>query len=238
MNARFYLDIGKGYVHLKDGHIYEDMQGRYFKVKRCKLPYYKFGCAEQIPSPKFPDIVEGFDDHWTEDGISYHNDCGLNLICEVKWDSYYEEYIPYKMCLDVLYARAMEHVEKDTDRANYRDRDVLAYIRERGDKFRCLARSATRGMMSPLGLMVSSDDEEMVLCRHYSDKKRDREGSYNPLIEKDSIREDHWYHPYKIMLTPVEFDGCIDKYYFSDFVSMLDEGHIEIWEPVEEEVNG
>ena len=233
-----YLDIGKGYVHLEDGHIYEDMQGRYFKVKRCKLPYYKFGCAEQIPSPKVPDIVEGFDDHWTEDGISYHNDCGLNLICEVKWDSYYEEYIPYKMCLDVLYARAMEHVEKDTDRANYRDRDVLAYIRERGDKFRCLARSATRGMMSPLGLMVSSDDEEMVLCRHYSDKKRDREGSYNPLVEKDSLREDHWYHPYKIMLTPVEFDGCIDKYYFSDFVSMLDEGHIEIWEPVEEEVNG
>ncbi len=230
MNTRHHLDISKGYVKLEDGHIYEDMDGRYFKVKRCKLPYYKFGCAEQMPSPKFPEVVKDFDDHWTEDGISYHSDCGLNLICEVKWDTYYEEYIPYKMCLDVLYARAMEHVEKDTDRAFYRERDVLAYIRERGDKFRCLAKSATRGMMSPLGLMVSSDDFEKVLCKLYDDKDGDL---HNPLVERDAIREDHRYHPYKIKITPAEFDGCIDKHYFSDFVSLIGDGYIEIWEPEE-----
>lgn len=43
------LDTSKGYVKLEEGHIYEDMDGRFFKVKRCKLPYYKFGCVEQIP---------------------------------------------------------------------------------------------------------------------------------------------------------------------------------------------
>jgi len=227
MDARFYLDIGRGYVKLEDGHIYEDMNGRYFRVRRNNLPHYKFSCAEQIPSPKEPHVTNPFNDVWTEDGISYHYDCGLNLICEVKWDTYYEEYIPYKMCLDVLYARAMQHVEKETDRANYNERDVLAYIRERGDKFRCRALSAVRGMWSPLGLMVSDDDEQMVLCKYYDDKDGDL---HNPLVERDALREGHWYHPYKIKITPVEFDGCIDKYYFSDFVSLIDEGHIELWE--------
>ncbi len=226
------LDIGKGYVKLEDGHVYEDMRGRYFRVKRCGLPYYKFGCAEQVPSPAVPDIEKGFDDHWSEDGISYHNDCGLNLICEVRWDSYYERYIPYKMDLDVLFERAV--TSREPDHPNYREEDVLAYIRQRGDKFRCRARSAVRGMMSPLGLMVSDDDEEMVLCKFYDDGDGDL---HNPLVEKDALREGHWYHPYKIKITPAEFDGCIDKYYFSDFVSLIDEGHIEIWEP-EEVVNG
>lgn len=230
MNARCYLDIGKGYVHLEEGHIYEDMDGRYFKVKKCGLPYYKFGCAEQIPSPKYPNIVKDFDDHWTEDGISYHNDCGLNLICEVKWDAYYEEYLPYKMCLDVLYARGMQWGDENSERANYNEKDVLAYIRERGDKFLCKAPSAVRGMWSPLGLMVSTNDEQMVLCKLHSDPERDRGGLFNPLVEKDDLWENHWCHPYKIMLTPAEFDGCIDKYYFTDFVSMLDTGHIELWE--------
>lgn len=230
MNARCYLDIDKGYVHLEEGHIYEDMDGRYFKVKKCGLPYYKFGCAEQIPSPKYPNIVKDFDDHWTEDGISYHNDCGLNLICEVKWDGYYEKYIPYKMSLDVLFARACDRVDND-ERAWYVEEDVVAYIRYRGFdnvRFYMMTELPEDIIGTPFGFALTTGKSGKALCKlHYDGEEG---GLFNPLIEEDDIHKDHWYHAYKIKLTPVEYEGVVDRWYFSDFVSHMREGGIEIWE--------
>jgi hypothetical protein len=146
---------------------------------------------------------------------------------EMKYDPYYKEEIPYKMTLEDLH-------EKGTHEGytSCSERDILAYIRYRGEKFRCRVMSATKGIMSPLGMMCSSDDEEMVLCRLVTEKdgKKYTDSSYNPLIEKDDIREGHWYHSYKLSITPVEFERVIDSWDVSDFCSAINDGQIEIWE--------
>jgi len=89
-------------------------------------------------------------------------------------------------------------------------------------------------MMSPLGMMCSTDDEELVLCRLVTgkDSKNYDDSAYNPLKEGGVVhREGNWYCAYKLALTPARFKGCIDKYYVSDFCSLLNEGHISIVEP-------
>jgi len=146
---------------------------------------------------------------------------------ETRYDAYYERDIPYKMTLDELKERS-----KDNYKGQMREEDILAYIRYRGDKFRCMAKSAVRGIMSPLGLMASTDDEEMVLCRLVTGKDDERfnDSAYNPLVD-NTFHENSWYSAYKLALTPALFNGCIDKYYVSDFCSILNDGYITIVEP-------
>lgn len=147
---------------------------------------------------------------------------------ETKYDAYHERDILYKITFEELCAAN----EKN---GRMREEEILAYIRHRGTKFRCLAMSAVRGIMSPLGLMCSSDDERMVLCRLVTGEDRDdfKKSMYNPLVE-DSFHENSWYSAYKLAITPVEFEGVVDKYYVADFCSLVNKGLIEIWEPQDE----
>lgn len=144
---------------------------------------------------------------------------------EMKYDSYYEEERVYKM----TYAELMSSwKEKDWLQESH----VLAYIRYCGENFRCIAPMAVRGIMSPLGMMVSDDDYQPIMSRICTEKDEDRftDSSYNPLIEKDDFHEGNWYHSYKLGLTPVDFEGGIETYYVSDFVSLIRHGVITLQE--------
>jgi len=146
---------------------------------------------------------------------------------EMKYDAYYEEDRVYKMTYEEMLENA--YTVRGTER-HLRESDILAFMRYKGEDFRCTAPSAVRGTMSPLGLMVSDDDYKPVTCRlatekddsHYSDS------SYCPLVEHDSMHDGNWYHSYKLSLTPVEFDGIIESYYVSDFCSLVNKGIINI----------
>lgn len=142
---------------------------------------------------------------------------------KTKYDEYMERELPYRMTLEELF-------EKSDNGRFYTEVDVLAYIRERGEKFTCLCPASTPSDMcgvSPLGMMVSGRSEK-VPCRIYIDKNKD---SYNPLFE-DTIAGGvtHFSSTYKISMTPIEFEGCVETFYFSDFVSMINDGRIILQE--------
>jgi hypothetical protein len=144
---------------------------------------------------------------------------------EMKYDSYYEKEIPYTMTLEELHARGKERNGFMTEE------DILAYIRYRGKDFCCRAMSATKGISSPIGIICSSEDEKMVLCRLVTEKdgEKYKSSSYNPMITEDPEGK-AWYSSYKLSLTPIKFNGVIDSWYVSDFCSAINSGHIELWE--------
>lgn len=135
-----------------------------------------------------------------------------------KYDAYYEDSFPYTMTM-----------EEYSEIKHPTEREILALIRGIGiENVRFYMKSHLPQDMlciTPLGMMVG-DCSGMAVNRIV----QDTDPMYNPLVEKDRIRENHWYHPYKIMLTPTEFNGCVEKMYFSDFCSMVEKGYIQIWD--------
>lgn len=140
---------------------------------------------------------------------------------EMRYDPYYEEELPYRMNLEELFERANRK-----DYFHIQDRDVLAYIRERGISFTCLAPASTpRDMlgMSPLGMMVGSRSE-LVPCKIYTG------GLWNPLDESNTLHPGSFGYAHKIQVTPIEFEGCIETFYFSDFCSLISDGSVVLIE--------
>lgn len=139
---------------------------------------------------------------------------------QTKYDEYMERELPYRMTLEELF-------EKSDNGRFYTEVDVLAYIRERGEKFTCLCPASTPSNMcglSPLGMMVNGRTEK-VSCKIYTG------GRFNPLDENCvSGGVNHFSSAYKISMTPIEFEGCIETFYFSDFVSMINDGRIILQE--------
>jgi hypothetical protein len=140
---------------------------------------------------------------------------------EYKYDSYYKERIPYKETMKELHSSHDGYIT---------ERDLLAYIRNCNDgkDFRFIAEvdANKNPIITPLGAISDGTHMEKVLCKLVLVD----DSSYNPLVEKDILRENHWYHPYKIEFTPVEFQGFIEKRYFSDFCSAIDRGNITLIE--------
>lgn len=137
-----------------------------------------------------------------------------------KYDNYMKKELPYRMALEELF-------DKSNQGEWYREEDVLAYIRERGVNFTCLCPASTPDNMhgiSPLGMMVSGRSN-FVPCKIYT------KGYWNALDEKQNpIWPDHFSYLHKIQVTPIEFEGCVETFYFSDFVHMIQEGRVILQE--------
>jgi len=88
---------------------------------------------------------------------------------------------------------------------------LLAIINEQGiENIRFMAPFKTKGMSTPLGLMIGSDDpEELVECR---------------ITEKRYKVADR----YKISLTPANAEWYTEHYYLLDLCSLIDRGIISI----------
>lgn len=85
---------------------------------------------------------------------------------------------------------------------------LVAYIRQCGDKFRCIAHDFSDDIKKPMKLVFENSD------------------LFNPILDKeDPIHKDHWCHMHKLKLTPSEYDGCIWDWYVSDFTNSVNEGH-------------
>lgn len=138
---------------------------------------------------------------------------------ETRYDSYYEKKLAYKMTLEELLAKPYKKEE-----------DILAYIRYVGvDNFRVIlpADPPQNITLVPfVGIALCSGEKVPTLCRMVNET----DPLYNPLIERDTLRRNHWYHPYKIKFTPVEYQGVNDRYYFSDFCSIVQDGFAKIVE--------
>lgn len=138
---------------------------------------------------------------------------------ETRYDSYYEKHIPYKASLSDL-----EHAEHMSDEL------ILAYIRNKRPEnliFIVDTHAPQNITLVPmLGIAMCSGDRVPTRCKMVEEG----ESLYNPLIEYDCLREDHWYHPYKIKFTPVDFEGPNERFYFSDFCSCVRNGHFHIIE--------
>lgn len=136
---------------------------------------------------------------------------------ETRFDSYYEKEIPYKMTLEEL--ASLEYK---------REEDILAYFRQIGiDNIRIIipATPSSSIMKSPFpGIALCSSEKVSTVCRMINDP----DPLYNPLVERNTILPEHWYHPYKIRFTPIEYDGVLETFYFSDFCSLLNNGSAKI----------
>lgn len=156
---------------------------------------------------------------------------------EMKYDSYYEKEIPYKMTMEEL-------VERQQKRSGFiSEEDLLAYIRYCGEKVRFYAPTAYPESIMPVPFMggmalVESGHEKKALCRIVTGKdgERYKDSAYNPLVEGGVIQRDgNWYCAYKMSITPVEFKGVVDSWYVSDFCSAINRGNVEIWELEDEQ---
>jgi hypothetical protein len=136
---------------------------------------------------------------------------------EYRFDSYYGRDIPYRMS------------REDFEASDKCSENLLAYIRQMGfDHIQFLAYATTNFVLIP-GMNIalsSSGGDKKVWCRMVDNANN----IYNPLREEDGFHKDHWYHPYKIEYTPVDFKGCIKHMYFSDLANMIKRGHIELRE--------
>lgn len=136
---------------------------------------------------------------------------------ETRFDSYYEKDMPYKMSLEEL-----------ADLDHKREEDILAYFRQVGiDNVRVIipATPSSSIMVSPFpGIALCSGEKVDTVCRMINED----DPLYNPLVERDNLRPEHWYHPYKIKFTPVEYEGVVERFYFSDFCSLLHRGFAKI----------
>ncbi len=137
---------------------------------------------------------------------------------ETRYDAYYEKEIPYKMSLEELVSLEYK-----------REEDFLAYFRHIGiENVRVIipANPPQNITLVPfIGIALCSGDRVDTLCKMIDDPN----DLYNPLLDKDNvIHPGHWYHAYKIKFTPVEYEGVVENFYFSDFCSMLNSGHAKI----------
>ena len=128
---------------------------------------------------------------------------------ETRYDEYYEREIPYKMTLEEL--KGLDHPKEE---------DILAYFRHVGiNNVRVIVPATPQSgiTITPFpGIAMCSGERVATLCRMVDED----EPLYNPLVERDYLRPEHWYHPYKIKFTPVEFEGVTERFYFSDFCSI------------------
>ena len=139
---------------------------------------------------------------------------------ETRYDGYYEKEIPYKMTREELYK---------LDRPS--QEHILAYIRHLGieiARFIIPAHPPSNITVIPsMGFALCSGEMVDTICRMVNDDN----ALYNPLIEEEHpIHKDHWYSPYKIKFTPIDFDGVIERFYFSDFCSLFRAGKVKIIE--------
>lgn len=139
---------------------------------------------------------------------------------KTRYDGYYEKEIFYKMTRTEL--NTFDHLSEEA---------ILAYIRHLGvdkAKFIIPAHAPESVTLVPfMGIALCSGDRVDTLCRMVNVDN----DLYNPLVEKENpIHKNHWYSPYKIKFTPIEYDGVDETFYFSDFCSMLRDGHIKIVE--------
>jgi len=148
---------------------------------------------------------------------------------EMKWDAYYEAEKPYKMTMEDMHERSKARDGYITEE------DFLAYLRYRRNDVRFYAPTEMPSDITlfPLGgFALTSGKSGRALCRLMTreDGEPYTDSSYNPIEEKDALWENHWYRAYKLAITPVEFRGCVDKWYVSDFLGAIRDGRIEIWE--------
>lgn len=147
---------------------------------------------------------------------------------ETRYDGYYEREIPYKMTLEEFHERS----EKN---GWMKEEDFLAYLRYRNGKVLFLAPTEMPEdiMLVPLLGVFSSGRSGKALCRLMlpEDGKKYKDNMYCPIVDDDEdFHDQHWYGAYKLSITPVEFKGCIDEWYVSDFFGYVQKGTIEIWE--------
>jgi len=144
---------------------------------------------------------------------------------ETKYDSYYDRKIPYTMTFDELYTLT----DRGDGKLRFNEENVLAYIRQRGDKFR---------MIAPVSLpdengFLSCNEYENVLCK--IDFPEDDSDLFNPFYVSDfDAEEGRWYHAHKMCVSPIDFPRFVQKMYVMDFVSLLNSGSIiiEEWDDV------
>jgi hypothetical protein len=129
---------------------------------------------------------------------------------ETKFDTYYEKEMPYKMSL----AELME-VSQSGEKIRYNEQNLLAYIRNCGESFTFLA-------------PINHDSKEKIRHCQLIDPNSAND-LYNPLNE-NNFEEGHWYHPYKIIVTDSEHKQKREYLYFSDFVSLFNNGCFQIVE--------
>jgi hypothetical protein len=92
--------------------------------------------------------------------------------------------------------------------------DLLDYIAEKGiENVRFIVPMKQTGIISPLGLMISSNDPD------YPTKCKITENRYQL---KDN---------YKISLTPCEYEGYIEHYYISDLIGLIKGKFIQLVDP-------
>ena len=136
---------------------------------------------------------------------------------EKRYDSYYEKEILYKITLEELITLDYKSEEA-----------ILAYFRKIGiDNVRVIIPTTPSNsiMLSPFpGIALCAGEKVDTICKMINED----DPAYNPLIERDCLRLDNWYHPYKIKFTPVEYKGVIESYYFSDFCGLLNNGYAKI----------
>ena len=136
---------------------------------------------------------------------------------EMRYEPIFATDVVYKMTLEELVAQEYKKEEH-----------ILACLRHIGvDNVRVIlpATPPKNIMCSPIrGIAICSGEKVDTICKMVNLK----EDLYNPLVEGDGIHKGHWYHPYKITFTPVEYEGVYERLYFSDFCSMLRDGHAKI----------
>ena len=139
-----------------------------------------------------------------------------------KYDSYFEKQIPYKMSMEEL-----SELEYQTDA------HILAYLRYIGiENIAILAytyslKNIMKIKFDFIETTICSSEYEKIICRILNDDDK----LYNPLLENNSIiHKNHWYSPYKIKYTPIEFDGVIKRMYVTDFCQEVRSGQIELIE--------
>jgi len=90
-------------------------------------------------------------------------------------------------------------------------KELMEEINRKGvENIRFIASFKTEGLVTPLGLTISNySSEEKMVCHIVEDRYKIKDN-------------------YKISITPVEFSSYIEHYYFSDFVSLINKGIIEL----------
>ena len=68
-------------VKMIDGGIYECENGDIVKVRRNNLPYYRFSAVYIQYAGET--LQRESNEKWTDDGVSYHDDCGYNIVKQI-----------------------------------------------------------------------------------------------------------------------------------------------------------
>lgn len=88
-------------------------------------------------------------------------------------------------------------------------------------------KSITRVKINSIEFALCSSEYEKTICTIVNDNNP----LYNPLLDPNcEIHLNHWYSPYKIKYTPIEFNGIIKEMYVTDFCSHVRDGYIELIE--------